>query len=64
MRNVSEATKINKIVSKVLTVLDKEQLNEEEIASVLHAVEATLGIEPPKPPVLSSIPSDSANKED
>ena len=44
MRNVSEATKITKVVGKVLALLEKEQLSEEQIASVLKATEETLGM--------------------
>ena len=44
MRKISEATKITKVVSKVLSVLEKEDLTEEQIESVMKATEETLGI--------------------
>lgn len=50
MRKISEATKITKVVSKVLGVLEKEELTEEQIESVMKATEETLGIKPPMPP--------------
>ena len=45
MRNVSEATRITKIVSKVLGVLEKEELTDEQVVSVIKATGETLGID-------------------
>ena len=44
MRNVSDAAKISKVVGKVLALLEKESLTEEQVVSVMKATEETLGI--------------------
>ena len=45
MRKISEATRITKVVTKLLSVLEKENLTDEQIASVMKATAETLGID-------------------
>lgn len=49
MRTVSDAAKITKVVTKVLDVLDKANLTEAEVISVMNATKETLGIENSEP---------------
>lgn len=49
MRQISEATKITKVVTKILALLEKEELTYEQVESVLKSTEVSLGIKPPKP---------------
>lgn len=64
MRKISEATKITKVVSKVLSVLEKEELTDEQVASVMKATEETLGIKPPIPPIPPKVCNCEETKED
>jgi hypothetical protein len=50
MRNANEATRVNKVVEKILTVFEEEKISEEEMLDALKATEVVLGIKPPMPP--------------
>ncbi len=44
MRQISEAAKITGVVGKILKLIEKEELNEAQIESVLKATGETLGL--------------------
>lgn len=45
MRQISEAAKITGVVGKILKLIEKEELNDEQIESVLKATGETLGLQ-------------------
>jgi hypothetical protein len=50
MRDVNEATKVNKVVQKILAAFEEEKLTEEEMLDAMKATEVVLGVKPPMPP--------------
>jgi hypothetical protein len=52
MRDVNEATKVNKVVQKILAAFEEEKLTEEEMLDAMKATEVVLGVKPPhRPPM-------------
>jgi len=46
MRNLTDAARLTKTAGKILALLEKEGLTDEQVADVMHSTEAALGIKP------------------